>query len=63
MKATSPVSTKIPKTGQTMAGFYVEEGCCMSCGVPQSIAPELVGWREEGEPRAIGFGGRRVRRK
>ncbi len=26
-------------------GFYVEEACCMSCGVPQHIAPELVGWK------------------
>jgi hypothetical protein len=29
--------------------FYVEEGCCTSCGVPQSIAPELVGWKDEAE--------------
>jgi len=29
--------------------FYVEEGCCFSCGVPQSIAPELVGWKDEAE--------------
>jgi hypothetical protein len=25
--------------------FYVQAKCCMFCGVPQSIAPELVGWR------------------
>jgi hypothetical protein len=25
----------------------MQEGCCMSCGVPQSIAPELGGWRDE----------------
>jgi len=25
--------------------FYVESTCCTSCGVPQSIAPELVGWQ------------------
>ena len=29
--------------------FYVEEKCCVSCGVPQSIAPELVGWKKEAE--------------
>jgi len=29
--------------------FYVEEGCGGSCGVPQPIAPELVGWKEEAE--------------
>ncbi len=31
------------------SGFYVEERCCVSCGVPQSIAPELVGWKDETE--------------
>jgi hypothetical protein len=25
--------------------FYVEAKCCMFCGVPQAIAPELVGWK------------------
>ena len=28
--------------------FYVEETCCTSCGVPQAIAPDLVGWIDEG---------------
>ena|ERR1700758_1003042 len=23
--------------------FYVENRCCMACGVPESIAPELIG--------------------
>ena len=27
--------------------FYVEETCCMSCGVPQAIAPDLVRWTNE----------------
>jgi hypothetical protein len=36
-----------PKTALATGGFYVEEECWMSCGVPQSIAPELVGWRNE----------------
>ena len=22
--------------------FYVEQGCCMACGVPEAIAPDLV---------------------
>src|SRR5215510_12142887 len=26
-----------------LGDFYVEETCCTSCGVPQSIAPDLVG--------------------
>ena len=29
--------------------FYVQQTCCMSCGVPQAIAPELVGWRDPKE--------------
>ena len=33
--------------GNAPAGFYVESGCCLSCGVPQLVAPDLVGWVEE----------------
>ena len=37
-----------PKSEQSLKdGFYVEQTCCMSCGVPQSIAPDLVGWEDE----------------
>src|ERR1700677_4749218 len=28
--------------------FYVENHCCTSCGVPQVVAPDLVGWIDEG---------------
>jgi hypothetical protein len=31
----------------TTEGFYVQPGCCTSCGVPQSVAPDLVGWTNE----------------
>ncbi|HEY5721382.1 MAG TPA: ferredoxin [Allosphingosinicella sp.] len=24
--------------------FYVEKGCCIACGVPESIAPEIFDW-------------------
>jgi hypothetical protein len=27
--------------------FYVENHCCTSCGVPQAVAPDLVGWIDE----------------
>ena len=27
--------------------FYVENRCCTSCGVPQAVAPSLVGWIDE----------------
>jgi hypothetical protein len=26
--------------------FYVQQGCCLSCDVPQAVAPTLVGWRD-----------------
>jgi len=29
--------------------FYVENGYCMACGVPESIAPDLIGNTEETE--------------
>jgi hypothetical protein len=31
--------------------FYVQDTCCTSCGVPQSIAPDLVGWTDENLPQ------------
>ena len=37
-----------PKMAPTRGDFYVEEVCCTACGVPQTIAPQLVGWREDG---------------
>jgi hypothetical protein len=39
-----------PERALATASFYVQEGCCTSCGVPQAIAPELVGWTEEKLP-------------
>lgn len=36
------------KTKLALGDFYVrEDTCCMSCGVPQAIAPDLVGWTNE----------------
>lgn len=28
--------------------FYVEEGCCIACGVPEAAAPEIFGWASDG---------------
>lgn len=28
-------------------GFYVDPQCCISCGVPQAVAPDLVGWTND----------------
>ena len=39
-----------PNAVSARGDFYVQESCCLSCGVPQLIAPELVGWTEEKSP-------------
>lgn len=31
----------------SMREFYVDSECCMACGVPQAVAPDLVGWTDE----------------
>ena len=31
--------------GSRKGDFYVQQGCCLSCGVPQAVAPTLAGWR------------------
>lgn len=30
-----------------LGDFYVQDTCCLSCGVPQAIAADLVGWTNE----------------
>jgi hypothetical protein len=35
------------KAKSAVGDFYVQATCCMSCGVPQGIAPDLVGWTNE----------------
>lgn len=35
------------ETKSPFGDFYVQDACCMSCGVPQAIAPDLVGWTNE----------------
>ena len=46
-------ATKISDNAEAKSAFddfYVEETCCMSCGVPQAIAPDLVGWTNDKLP-------------
>ena len=45
MAMTTESESAGPKS--TFGDFYVEETCCMNCGVPQAIAPDLVGWTNE----------------
>lgn len=37
-----------PHPANVPGDFYVEEGCCITCGVPMQEAPEIFGWA--GEP-------------
>ncbi len=41
---------KFPAKSAT-GDFYVQPQCCTSCGVPQSVAPDLVGWTNEAYPQ------------
>ncbi len=37
-----------PHRLNVVGGFYVEDGCCIACGVPAANAPELFAWDESG---------------
>lgn len=37
-----------PHPANVPGQFYVEDGCCLSCGVPESIAPDLFKWTDDG---------------
>ena len=37
----------VPEPTSVPGDFYVENQCCTSCGVPQAVAPDLVGWVDE----------------
>jgi hypothetical protein len=36
-----------PEPTSAPGDFYVEYNCCTSCGVPQIVATDLIGWVEE----------------
>ena|SRR5580700_3116964 len=43
-------TTREPENAEAISAFgdfYVQDACCMSCGVPQAIASDLVGWTNE----------------
>ena len=33
--------------------FYVEDGCCLTCAVPFTVAPDLFAWTTEGNEQWI----------
>ena len=35
-----------PHPANVPGQFYVEQNCCITCGVPEDIAPDLFGWVE-----------------
>jgi hypothetical protein len=41
--------THTPEPTSAPGDFYVENECCISCGVPQAVAPDLVGWTDDSE--------------
>lgn len=36
-----------PHPANVPGSFYVEDGCCISCGVWEEVAPDLLEWQEE----------------
>jgi hypothetical protein len=42
-----PQDEALPLVQSVSSNFYVQNTCCTSCGVPQAVAPDLVGWTTE----------------
>jgi hypothetical protein len=40
------MTERIPHKLNAPGDFYVEDGCCLACGIPESEAPELFAWEE-----------------
>lgn len=36
-----------PHPANVPGAFYVEDGCCISCGVWEDVAPDLLAWLED----------------
>jgi hypothetical protein len=36
-------------TTKSSGHFYIQDSCCTGCGVPQSVAPDLVAWTNENQ--------------
>jgi len=46
-----PICADRSHTESAGGDFYVQASCCTSCGVPQAVAPDLVGWTNEAYPQ------------
>ena len=38
-----------PHPANVPGAFYVEDGCCITCGVWEDIAPDLLAWTPDGD--------------
>lgn len=46
-----PIATRNPPHPANVPGpFYVEDGCCITCGVWEDVAPDLLAWLEGDRP-------------
>ncbi len=41
------MSEHVPHPANVPGDFYVEDGCCISCMVPHTVAPDLMGMTED----------------
>jgi DNA-directed RNA polymerase subunit RPC12/RpoP len=48
-----PIEAEKSHVKSATGEFYVQPQCCTSCGVPQSVAPDLVGWTNEAYPQCF----------
>lgn len=42
------MNTRIPFPENVPGAFYVEDGCCTSCGMPTTVAPGLFSYAQDG---------------
>ena len=43
-----PTASRLPPHPANVPGpFYVEDGCCISCGRLEDVAPDLLAWLED----------------
>ena len=44
-----PIYRLPPHPANVPGPFYVEDGCCISCGVWEDVAPDLLAWLPDSE--------------
>ena len=47
------MTTFIAHSENAPGDFYVEDGCCLTCAVPFTVAPDLFAWTKEGCEQCI----------